>query len=101
MKSLSSKDPKFDHSNASTVICKKETVTRCRKCNEKTVRVIDSRGSHFLGKITVRRRRKCMNCEFTYTTYEVESEIVDLVKQVKKLKRIIKEIYNLNLLRNI
>lgn len=45
-------------------------------CNAKTV-VLESRRE----KDTVRRRRKCLNCGFRFTTYEIKAVVF------KKLKK--------------
>ncbi|MDD5353464.1 MAG: hypothetical protein PHS93_09910, partial [Candidatus Omnitrophica bacterium] len=52
----------------------------CPKCNRNKVIVSDSRPSLQLGFHSIRRRRHCLACEHTYSTYEIPAELLDTIE---------------------
>lgn len=60
---------------------------KCPKCEKPGVRVTDSRQSE---ETVVRRRRKCHECGYTFTTYEItaveKAKYTQIDNQNKKMK---------------
>lgn len=65
---------------------KKKQSSICPDCKKNTVYVIDSRGTNLFRTESVRRRRKCANCHYTYTTYEVRDDLVDTIKSLVEFR---------------
>ena len=52
---------------------------RCPRCGQENTKVLESRLSHE-GR-AVRRRRSCLDCNYRYTTYEKEEELVFQIRK--------------------
>ncbi|MBF0440968.1 MAG: transcriptional repressor NrdR [Oligoflexales bacterium] len=52
---------------------------KCPKCNHSETKVLESRLSHE-GR-SVRRRRCCLSCNYRFTTYEKEEELIFQVRK--------------------
>ena len=55
---------------------------RCDKCGGANIATLDSRPMDSY----VRRRRKCLNCDHRFTTYEVEAILLSQVIQIEAKK---------------
>lgn len=60
---------------------------RCLRCDG-NLRVVDSRSTNFMGEKTIIRRRRCLNCDHRFTTYEISEE--NLVKNMEIAERAVK-----------
>ena len=56
-------------------------ITTCPKCRSYNVFVVDSRKNY--GKIW--RRKKCSDCGFRYSTYEVSAKDLERTEKILKL----------------
>jgi len=72
----------------------------CPKCDSVESTVIDSRDRNYRSKIPyqqTRRRRKCLNCGFRFTTYEVLRKPEDITEKksttaLRAIKKLVGEI---------
>lgn len=48
----------------------------CPKCNKDSLEVIDSRSNSIYNAPAIYRRRKCLECGYRFTTYEVDVKII-------------------------
>lgn len=55
----------------------------CPCCSGST-KVIDVRTTKMMGRVAIRRRRKCKNCDYRETYYEIPSSIVDKILEWQK-----------------
>lgn len=55
---------------------------RCPKCNHTKIHVVESSPSH--QKETRRIRRRCINCDHSWTIYEIERETLDYYREIKQ-----------------
>jgi len=53
-----------------------DTVSHCPKCNKKMM-AIDSRQNMQYGFQTIKRRRKCLTCDFRVSTVEVPIDLAN------------------------
>lgn len=64
---------------------------RCPNCFSISSKVSDTRNTTH--HITIRRRRECKNCEYRWTTYEIDSEkyalIIPLLTNLPQLKTLL------------
>lgn len=51
--------------------------TTCETCGSAHSDIIDSRRASFAGSVSVRRRRKCRDCGFKWSTLELEATYVE------------------------
>lgn len=54
-----------------------ESAMSCPECGGTDHTVTDSRPAPFSDNASIRRRRKCRECGFAWTTYEIRAEWVD------------------------
>lgn len=63
----------------------------CVKCKSENIRVLDSRSaSRFAG---IRRRRKCEDCGFRFTTYEIEEASLKSLEERDALLRGLRAVF--------
>lgn len=58
----------------------KKVSSVCPECFHTNVFVIDSRRSKVLGIESIRRRRRCADCRYAFTTFEIHKDIVDTLE---------------------
>lgn len=63
------------------------TYSICPECNGDNVSIVDSRPSNKYGFHSIRRRRKCMLCNYKYTTYEVPLAMIEKLFLFTKQKQ--------------
>ena len=59
----------------------------CPRCNSYNISCINSRPT---GQ-KIRRRKKCLDCDYRFTTYEISSGEYDVLKRYKELLKDLQE----------
>lgn len=71
----------------------KKVSSVCPECHHTNVFVVDSRASHILGMESIRRRRRCGDCKFSFTTYEVDNGVVETLQLMSDFRDFLEKAY--------